>query len=187
MRKKLLIGVATLGLLLVALIAAFNWWLYSMKLSSKDYTSVEQRMSKLYQNMHISDVEKSKYCYHYQDGVGDSKELKCSINMAGYVDAKSDDGLTAIAEDFARHLRTLSKSDNIWNRQDGPYAYEGPFRSGVLSVKDSKITMGCLVYVKAASDTRDVDSRLPERNVTGKAILILSCGGSSREAYFEMH
>jgi hypothetical protein len=180
--RKLIIGVTVIGLLLASLVLAFKAWQYTTSLSDKDFSAIETRMSAVYTNMEVTQRDTSRQCYHYQDAEGDSKTLKCSVSMAGYVDAKNSDELARVAETFAGQLRPLSNAREIWDSPRGG----GSFRSGVLTVSDSKLNMGCLVSVKTGSDAARLGYGLPQRDAAGKAVLLMSCGGGSREAYFGM-
>lgn len=129
--RKIIVGIVATGVTVTLLILAFNVWQYATSLSKKDYSEIEVRMDAVHAGMNVADLDKTRYCYDYRDGEGDPKVLKCSVAMAGYVNA-NESNVADVSEDFAKQLRSLTDSDEIWNRPG--QGNIGPFKSGVINV-----------------------------------------------------
>ena len=151
------------------------------QLSKEDFTAIEQRMDSIYANMNLKDIDKVKVCYHYEDSMG--KVLKCEVEMAGYVSIKNPDDLPALTKKFSDGLKSISTTSDIWRTNPGS---DEPTQNASFSVKDSKLTMGCLASIGTKDGDVSLGRDLPERDLANKAVLVLSCGGGSSKPYFDI-
>lgn len=154
---------------------------YWHHLSEKDFAAVEHKMDSVYASMDIKEVDRTKNCHYYEDSMG--KILKCDVEMAGYIAITSPTDLPAITEDFAKQLEPISGADDIWRT---PLEPDDPTRYAAFVVKDSQLRMGCSATVGTKDGSVALGRSLPKRDLTGKAVLLLQCGGASRKPYFDM-
>ncbi len=150
------------------------------QLSKEDFVAIEQKMDSIYANMNLEDVDKAKICYYYEDGMG--RVLKCGIEMAGYIPIKSPNDLVALREKFGEELRLISSTNDIWRTNLGS---DDLTQNASFSVKDNHVNMGCLASI-STKDNVLLGRGLPERDLADKAVLVLTCGGGSREPYFDI-